>query len=71
MEDNEKKITREEVKRALRRQKDGKAMGTDGISEEAWKYGGEILERWVTDYCNRVWGEEGWPETWKEGVSPS
>jgi len=47
------------VKRALKRIKDGKAMGLDGIPEKAWKYSGERLERWVRDYCNGVWKEEG------------
>jgi len=54
-----KEIIGEEVKRALKRIKDGKAMGLDGIPEEAWKYSGERLERWVRDYCNGVWKEEG------------
>jgi len=59
MEDDEKDITREEVKGALKRLKDGKAMGMDGIPEEAWKYGGETLESWVKDYCNEVWRRGG------------
>jgi len=66
--DEEKEISGDELKRAMKKLRDGKAIGLDGIPGEAWKYGGEKLERWVRDYCNEVWRGEGWPENWKEGV---
>jgi len=66
--DEEKDISGDEIKRAMKRLRDGKAMGLDGIPRMAWKYEGERLERWVRDYCNKVWREEGCPESWKEGV---
>jgi len=57
-----------EIRRVLGKLKDGKAMGVDGIPNEAWKYGGEEIEVWIWRFCNRVWRGEGWPEEWKEGV---
>jgi len=56
----------DEIKRAMKTLRDGKAMGLNGIPGEAWKYERERLERW--DYCNEVWRGEGWPESWKKGV---
>lgn len=48
--------------------KNGKASGIDGVPSEVWKYGGEEVEKWVWEICNRVWKGERWPQTWKEGV---
>jgi len=64
---DKKEISREKIKRALRK-KDEKAMELDGVPREAWKYGGKRLERWARDYCNGMWKEEEWPESWKEGM---
>lgn len=66
--DGEQEISREEVKRILGKMKKGKAAGEDGIPSEVWKYGGERIEEWVREMCNRVWRGEGWPERWKEGI---
>lgn len=30
--------------------------------------GGEEVERWLWEICNKVWKGEGWPEGWKEGM---
>jgi len=54
-------LKKEEIKRILRRVKDGKAMGVDGIPDEVWKYGGEKIEKWVWQMCNRIWRGERWP----------
>jgi len=64
----EKELEKEEINEVLRRVKDGKAMGVDDIPGEVWKYGGEEMEEWVWQTCNRVWRGEGWPGEWKEGV---
>ncbi|CAD6201952.1 GSCOCG00002869001-RA-CDS, partial [Cotesia congregata] len=52
----------------VKKLKDYKAMGEDGIPNEVWKYGGEelIVELWRI--CQRVWEGEAWPEDWKDGV---
>jgi len=52
----------------LRRVKDGKAMGVDGIPEEMWKYGGYEVEEWIWEMCNRIWRGGDRPEDWKERV---
>ena len=64
----ESEIEKEEVGRVIRKLKDKKAMGKDGIGNEVWKYGGEEIENWVWEVCNRVWKGEEWLEDWKEGV---
>lgn len=54
----EEGLRREEVNKVIREIKEGKAMGVDGISGEAWKYGGVDMERWVWELCNKVWKGE-------------
>lgn len=56
------------MRRAMRKLKDRKAMGIDGIPNEVWKYGGGELEDWARNFVNRLWKGDGWPERWKEGV---
>lgn len=41
----EEDISREEIKRVLRKMKDGKAAEIDKIPGEVWRYGGEELEK--------------------------
>jgi len=64
----EAELEREEIRKILTRVRDGKAVGVDGIPGEAWKYGGERIEEWIWQVCNRIWRGEGWPRDWKEGV---
>ncbi|XP_071577594.1 uncharacterized protein [Temnothorax nylanderi] len=63
----EEEIELEEVRNVIRKLKTGKAIGSDGIPNEVWKFGGEDLVRWIWEICKRVWRGEGWPEHWKEG----
>lgn len=46
-EDEERDLNRDEIRMAIRRQKDNKAIRMDGIPEEIWKYEGEKMEKWV------------------------
>ncbi|XP_067204108.1 regulator of nonsense transcripts 3B-like [Linepithema humile] len=64
--EEEEGISKGEIKEVIRNLKDGKVAGIDGITGEAWKYGGEEMEEWIWGYCNRIWKGEGWPEEWKE-----
>jgi len=48
--------------------REGKASGIDGIPGEVWKYEGEEMEKWIGEFCVRVWKGEWWPEEWKEGI---
>jgi len=53
--EEEEGISMREIRKALSRLKEGKAMGLDEIPEEAWRYGGEDVEKWIWGYYN----EEG------------
>lgn len=61
-------LTREEVRRMIKKLKKKKAAGIDGIPNEAWMYGGEKLEKTVWEMCNRAWKGEEIPASWREGV---
>jgi hypothetical protein len=52
--EEERELSRKEIKEALKKMKEGKAMGIDGILGEAWKYGGEELEKWCWSFYNEV-----------------
>ncbi|XP_011877581.1 PREDICTED: uncharacterized protein LOC105567363, partial [Vollenhovia emeryi] len=67
-EEEEEELSREEMEGAIRRLKDRKAAGGDGIVNEAWKYGGEEVRSWLWEICKRVWKGEDWPKEWWEGV---
>lgn len=67
-DDVEGEISIEEVKGVVRRIKEGKASGEDGIPGEVWKFGVERLEGYVWEICNRIWKGEKWLEEWNEGI---
>jgi len=46
-----------EIREALSRLREEKAMGLDGITEEAWRYGGEKVEKWVWGSAMKYGGE--------------
>ncbi|KAL6416732.1 hypothetical protein ACFW04_013190 [Cataglyphis niger] len=56
--DEEESISRSEIRAVIGRLKDNKAVGTDGIPAEVWKYGGENMEEWIWKICNRIWKGE-------------
>ena len=51
-EENEREITREEVKRALNETKGGKAAGMDGVRAEMLKEGGVTALEWLVRIFN-------------------
>ena len=61
-------LSDEEIKKAIRRLKNYKAAGVDGIVGELLKYGGEILTGKLIEYFKTVWREEAMPDDWKVGV---
>lgn len=52
--DGEEELRKEEVIRAVKKMKDGKAIGGDGIAGEVWKYGGEEVIEGLWEVCRKV-----------------
>jgi len=57
-----------EVKVAIRRLKNGKAAGTDSITAELLKAGGEFSARKMHELLNRIWEYEKIPGSWRQGL---
>ncbi|XP_077280504.1 uncharacterized protein LOC143907534 [Temnothorax americanus] len=66
--EEEEEIRREEVWEVVKKLRERKALGSDGIPNEVWKFGREVVKEWLWEVCNRVWKGEGWPEDWREGI---
>ncbi|XP_033222827.1 uncharacterized protein LOC117176683 [Belonocnema kinseyi] len=61
-------ITEEDVDEAINRVKGNKAIGEDGMENEAMKYGGEGISDGMWKICNKFWKGQGWPEEWMTGL---
>ena len=48
------RITESEVKKALKRMKSRKVVGSDEIPIEVWRCLGEIDVRWLTNHFNKI-----------------
>ena len=55
-------ITMDEVKKAIKQMKNGKAAGIDLIQAEIYKYGGETVIDWMWRVASAAWREEEVPE---------
>ncbi|KAK3561687.1 hypothetical protein QTP86_012557 [Hemibagrus guttatus] len=62
------KIRKDEVRKALKRMKSGKAVGPDDIPVEVWKCLGEAVVEFLTSLFNRVLESEKMPEEWRRSV---
>ena len=62
------RITRIEIKNAIKKLKNGKAAGCDNVPPQAITAGGDMSEEVLLDFCNRIWSEERIPEEWKKGL---
>ncbi|KAK3574488.1 hypothetical protein QTP86_008082 [Hemibagrus guttatus] len=62
------KIRKDEVRKALKRMKSGKAVGPDDIPVEVWKCLGEAEVEFLTSLFNRVLESERMPEEWRRSV---
>ncbi|KAK3513312.1 hypothetical protein QTP70_009998 [Hemibagrus guttatus] len=62
------KIRKDEVRKALKRMKSGKAVGPDHIPVEVWKCLGEAAVEFLTSLFNRVLESERMPEEWRRSV---
>ncbi|MCJ8744398.1 hypothetical protein PDJAM_G00118210 [Pangasius djambal] len=59
------KIRKDEVRKALKRMKSGKAVGPDDIPVEVWKCLGEAAVEFLTSLFNRVLESEKMTEEWR------
>ena len=59
-------VEREEVIRAAKKMKSGKASGADGIPIEFWKFlcKDDILLEWMTRFFQHVWTSKKVPSDW-------
>ncbi|KAK3549947.1 hypothetical protein QTP86_016866 [Hemibagrus guttatus] len=62
------KIRKDEVRKALKRMKSGKALGPDDIPVEDWKCLGEAAVEFLANLFNRVLESERMPEEWRRSV---
>ncbi|KAK3548972.1 hypothetical protein QTP70_022655 [Hemibagrus guttatus] len=62
------KIRKDEVRKALKRMKSGKAVGPDDILVEVWKCLGEAAVEFLASLFNRVLESERMPEEWRRSV---
>ncbi|KAK3568374.1 hypothetical protein QTP86_005579 [Hemibagrus guttatus] len=62
------KIRKDEVRKALKRMKSGKAVGPDDIPVEVWKCLGEAAVEFLASLFNRVLESERMPEVWERVV---
>ncbi|KAK3553750.1 hypothetical protein QTP70_009196 [Hemibagrus guttatus] len=64
------KIRKDEVRKALKRMKSGKAVGPDDIPVEVWKCLGEAAVEFLACLFNRVLESEKMPEEWRSVLVP-
>ncbi|KAK3551899.1 hypothetical protein QTP70_031557 [Hemibagrus guttatus] len=62
------KIRKDEVRKALKRMKSGKAVGPDDLLVEVWKCLGEAAVEFLASLFNRVLESERMPEEWRRSV---
>ncbi|KAK3569915.1 hypothetical protein QTP86_007356 [Hemibagrus guttatus] len=62
------KIRKDEVRKALKRMKSGKAVGPDDILVEVWKCLAEAAAEFLTSLFNSLLENEKMPEEWRRSV---
>ena len=66
--DEEEDILEAEVEKAIKRLKNNKSPGVDGITSEMLKAGGQRLMKEIHGMCNQIWRGESTPEEWIQSV---
>ena len=64
--DIDKEISKDEIRRYVRKLKNGKASGADGIPYEMFKNGGEAVIDRICDLFKQIWVDEEVPKEWCE-----
>ncbi|KAI5610690.1 hypothetical protein C0J50_11966, partial [Silurus asotus] len=62
------RISKEEVRAAIKRMKSGKSVGPDDLLVEAWSCLGEMAVEFLTRLLNRILEGEKMPEEWRRSV---
>ena len=58
----------EEVQSAIRRLKNHKSPGSDGIAAEMLKAGGDVLHKHIYEIICDIWHKETMPDDWNESI---
>ena len=61
-------VSKEEVERAVRKLRNGKAGGQDEVVAELLKNGGEAVIDWLTEVIQQVWQTGKVPQEWKDAT---
>ena len=67
-EDEPEDIKKEELRKVLRKLRNAKAPGEDGIENEAWKFMSEEIGEEFWKLINKIWKGGGLPRDWNRGV---
>ena len=67
-EEDPQDILYAEVQRVIGALKSNKSPGSDGITGEMLKAGGEPLARQIHELCNKAWHEGTIPEEWSKSI---
>ncbi|XP_063913214.1 uncharacterized protein LOC135129875 [Zophobas morio] len=62
------KITEDEIERQIERLKKGKTRGGDGIQNQVWMFGTEVVKERIWEVVDGVWKGKGFPRQWREGI---
>ena len=65
-----RRIQESDVREALKRMKEGKAMGPDGITIEVWRCLGDIAIVWLTKLFNHIFRSNKMPDEWRSILVP-
>jgi hypothetical protein len=61
----EKSTSYEAPELAIKELKNCKAPGPDGLQAELFKYGGDILNKYLYKLISEIWNKEEMPVDWK------
>ena len=59
--------TEDEVVKVIKKIKNGKTPGKDGLNGELIKYGGHVLHKAIHELIKQIWKNENMPQEWSQG----
>ena len=62
------RINKEEVRKNMKRMKNGKTVGPDDIPVEVWKCIGNSAREFLTNLYDRTMESERMPDEWRDSV---